>query len=91
MARNTTRRRVTSAPRTLDGTPLCVIEDDSGTPHTVGTFTVEDGMLTIQVDLSHDLGTPSTSGKSTVIATTRGNVTVPGVGTIGLNVYRRRR
>ena len=34
-------------------------------------------------------GTPSASGKSTVLATTRGNVTIPGTDVkLGLNAYR---
>lgn len=46
--------------------------------------------LTIKVDLSVE-GLPSSSGKSLVIASTEGNVTVPGTDVkVGLNVYRRR-
>jgi hypothetical protein len=46
--------------------------------------------LTIEVDLSQEHGT-SSSGKSTVIATTGGNQDVPGADgvKIGLNVYRK--
>lgn len=43
--------------------------------------------LIITVDLTAP-GTPSASGKSLVIATTRGNVQIGGV-TVGLNVYRK--
>ena len=46
--------------------------------------------LTITVDLGEE-GVPSSSGKSIVIATTRGNKPVPkadGV-IIGLNIYRK--
>jgi hypothetical protein len=52
---------------------------------------VEHGKLTITVDLSKELG-PSASGKSIIIATTEGNVEVPGTPDtkIGLNVYRKR-
>ena len=51
----------------------------------------EHGKLVITVDLAKDLG-PSASGKSIMIATTEGNVDVPGVPDtkFGLNVYRRK-
>ena len=53
--------------------------------------TVEHGKLTITVDLTKDLG-PSASGKSIIIATTEGNVDVPGAPDvkIGLNIYRKK-
>ena len=52
---------------------------------------VEHGKLIITVDLSTELG-PSASGKSVIIATTEGNVDVPGAPDvkIGLNVYRKK-
>ncbi len=52
---------------------------------------VEHGKLVITVDLSKELG-PSASGKSVIIATTEGNVDVPGITDIkiGLNVYRKK-
>ena len=52
---------------------------------------VEHGTLTITVDLTKDLG-PSASGKSVMIATTEGNVDVPGAPDvkIGLNIYRKK-
>ena len=50
---------------------------------------VEDGILTIKVDLSVDLGL-SKSQKTRIIATSRGNAKIPGTdATIGLNVYKR--
>ena len=50
-------------------------------------FTVKGNTLTITVDLSQRLGT-STSGKSTTVASTRGNAKVPGSPVVvGLNVY----
>ncbi len=51
----------------------------------------EHGKLIITVDLAKELG-PSASGKSMIIATTEGNVDVPGVPDtkIGLNVYRKK-
>jgi hypothetical protein len=49
---------------------------------------VEGNKLIITVDLDRE-GTPSKSGKSLVIATTRGNVRIGDV-SVGLNVYRRR-
>ena len=53
-------------------------------------MTVKDGILTITVKLDADLGL-STSQKSRVIATTRGNARVPGADDvmIGLNVYKK--
>lgn len=52
-------------------------------------FQVNGDQLTIVVDLSCELG-QSASGKSIIIATTSGNVSVPGYEEIklGLNVYR---
>ncbi len=52
-------------------------------------FEVQGSNLVIVVDLSQELGV-SGSGKSTIIATTSGNVGVPGYEDVkvGLNVYR---
>ena len=51
---------------------------------------VEANMLTIKVDLSKEFG-PSASGKTTIIASTEGNVTIPGrEEKIGLNIYRKK-
>jgi hypothetical protein len=52
---------------------------------------VEHGKLVVTIDLAQDLG-PSSSGKSVMIATTEGNVEVPGAPDvkIGLNVYRKK-
>ena len=52
---------------------------------------VEHGKMTIVVDLAQEIG-PSASGKNVIIATTGGNVDVPGVEDtkIGLNVYRKK-
>jgi len=53
-------------------------------------MSVSGKILTITVDLSQDFG-KSSSGKSTVIATTEGNITVPGTDEvkIGLNIYKK--
>jgi hypothetical protein len=49
---------------------------------------VEGNTLTITVDISKDFG-PSKSGKTRIIATTAGNIAVPGTDAkIGLNIYR---
>lgn len=50
---------------------------------------VQGDTLTIKVDLSQDFG-PSKSGKTVIIASTEGNVSVNGDATIkmGLNVYK---
>ena len=52
---------------------------------------VEHGKLVITVDLATELG-PSSTGKSIIIATTEGNVDVPGAADVkfGLNVYRKK-
>src|SRR5256885_16802326 len=52
-------------------------------------FEIEGDQLVIRVDLSQELGV-SSSGKSVIIATTGGNVAVPGWEAVkgGLNVYR---
>ena len=51
---------------------------------------VEGTILTIKVDLSKDFG-PSSSGKTTIVATTEGNVSVPGrEEKIGLNIYKKK-
>ena len=53
-------------------------------------LTVEDTMLTIKVDLSKDFG-PSSSGKTTIIASTEGNVSIPErEEKIGLNIYKKK-
>ncbi|MDR4467023.1 MAG: hypothetical protein MRJ68_01845 [Nitrospira sp.] len=52
-------------------------------------MTVEGTMLTIRVDLSKEFG-PSSTGKTIIIASTEGNVTIPNrQEKIGLNVYRK--
>ena len=52
-------------------------------------FEVQGDQLIIRVDLSQELGV-SSSGKSVIIATTGGNVEVPGweAVKVGVNVYR---
>jgi hypothetical protein len=52
---------------------------------------VEGNILTIKVDLTKEFG-PSSSGKTIIIATTEGNVSIPGheEGKIGLNVYKKK-
>jgi hypothetical protein len=53
-------------------------------------LTVEGTMLTIKVDLSQDFG-PSSSGKTTIIASTEGNISIPGrEEKIGLNIYKKK-
>ena len=48
---------------------------------------VVNNTLTLTIDLSQP-GTPSASGKSLVIGSTCGNVTIPGTKvSVGLNVY----
>ncbi len=52
---------------------------------------LEGNILTIKVDLSKEFG-PSSSGKTTIIASTEGNVAIPGheEAKVGLNVYRKK-
>lgn len=53
-------------------------------------MSIDGTMLTIKVDLSQEFG-PSSSGKTILIATTEGNVSIPGrEEKIGLNVYRKK-
>lgn len=52
-------------------------------------MTLEGDMLTVTVDLSQEFG-PSKSGKTTIIASTEGNKSVPGrEEKIGLNIYKQ--
>ena len=50
---------------------------------------VKDNKAIITIDLSKDFG-PSKSGKTIVVATTRGNVPIPGAenSRIGINCYK---
>jgi hypothetical protein len=51
---------------------------------------VEGNILTIRVDLSKEFG-PSSSGKTTIVATTEGDVSLPDrEEKLGLNVYRKK-
>jgi len=51
------------------------------------TIEIKDGKAIITVDLSHR-GSVSASGKSLIVASTRGNVQIPGTSVIlGLNAY----
>lgn len=53
-------------------------------------MTVEQGILTIKVDLSKEFG-PSSSGKTIIIASTEGNISIPDrEEKVGLNVYRKK-
>ena len=54
-------------------------------------MTIEGNILTIKVDLSKEFG-PSSSGKTIIIASTEGNISVPDheEKKIGLNVYKKK-
>lgn len=54
-------------------------------------MSLDGNILTIKADLSKEFG-PSSSGKTTIIASTEGNKSVPGKEDvkIGLNVYRKK-
>lgn len=53
---------------------------------------IQDNILILSIDLTQNFGL-SGSGKSEIIASTGGNVSLPGLGEvkIGLNVYRPRK
>jgi len=68
--------------------PVVPVESDLGEGiHCV----VEGDIMTMTVDLSKNFG-PSASGKTLIIASSKGNVQVPGGNgaVIGLNVYRKK-
>jgi len=53
-------------------------------------MSVEGSVLTIKVDLAKEFG-PSSTGKTIIIASTEGNVTIPNrQEKVGLNVYRKK-
>ena len=54
-------------------------------------MTVDGNILTIKVDLTKDFG-PSSSGKTIIIASTEGNVSIPEheEKKVGLNVYKKK-
>lgn len=53
-------------------------------------MTIQGTILTIKVALSKEFG-PSASGKTTIIASTEGNITIPDrEEKIGLNVYKKK-
>ena len=53
-------------------------------------MSISGNILTITVDLSKEFG-PSSSGKTIIIASTEGNITVPDrEEKVGLNVYRKK-
>lgn len=53
-------------------------------------MSVEGNILTIKVDLTKEFG-PSASGKTIIIGSTEGNVSVPDRDEkVGLNVYRKK-
>ena len=56
------------------------------------TMEVNDGILTIKIDLNEEHGL-SKSGKTTIVATTSGIVPVPGtdpIVSIGLNAFKKK-
>ena len=51
---------------------------------------IEGNILTIKVDLSKEFG-PSSSGKTTIVASTEGNVSIQDRDEkVGLNVYKKK-
>jgi len=55
-------------------------------------MTIEENILTIKVDLTKEFG-PSSSGKTIIIASTEGNISIPDAEDkkIGLNIYTKRK
>lgn len=55
-------------------------------------MTQDGNILTIKVDLTKEFG-PSSSGKTIIIASTEGNISVPGneEAKIGLNIYKKKK
>jgi uncharacterized OB-fold protein len=66
------------------------MESEGGTMKNV-EMSVEGNILTVTVDLSKEFG-PSSSGKTIIIASTEGTVSIPDAEDkkIGLNVYRKK-
>jgi len=54
-------------------------------------MSVANNILTIKVDLTQEFG-PSSSGKTIIIASTEGNISIPGdeEKKIGLNIYKKK-
>jgi hypothetical protein len=53
-------------------------------------MSVDGNILTIKVDLSKEYG-PSSSGKTIIVASTEGNVSIPDrEEKLGLNIYRKK-
>ena len=52
---------------------------------------IEENILTIKVDLTKEFG-PSSSGKTIIIASTEGNISIPDKEDvkIGLNIYKKK-
>lgn len=75
-------------PSTLEPVLICTYGEDTLMKNV--ELTVDGTMLTITVDLSKDFG-PSSSGKTTIIASTEGNVSIPDrEEKIGLNIYKKK-
>jgi hypothetical protein len=54
-------------------------------------FSVAENILTIKVDLTKEFG-PSSSGKTIIIASTEGNISIPDRDEkVGLNIYKKPR
>jgi hypothetical protein len=61
-----------------------------GQPMKNAEMSVDGNVLTIKVDLSKEYG-PSSSGKTIIVASTEGNVSIPDrEEKLGLNVYRKK-
>src|SRR6185369_3465133 len=69
--------------------PWCTSQKESDQMKNV-EMTVAGNILTIKVDLSKEFG-PSASGKTIIVASTEGNITIPErEEKVGLNVYRKK-
>ena len=78
-----------SKPAAVAGTPKANVAKGVTRGMKNVELSVVGDIMTVTVDLSKEFG-PSKSGKTTIIASTQGNKTVPGRSEkIGLNVYRK--
>jgi hypothetical protein len=70
--------------------PADMLRAFEGQPMKNVEMSVDGNVLTIKVDLSKEYG-PSSSGKTIIVASTEGNVSIPDrEKKLGLNVYRKK-
>ena len=86
-------RGLPSLPPDGQASYTCPLTSSCSSPEAVlknVDISVQGNILTIKVDLAKEFG-PSSSGKTIIIASTEGNLQLPGRGeVVGLNVYRKK-